>query len=54
MKKQTMKNFTVVVYQDTFDRYIKLKEKQNWTHDEALTELVTHYLKTPNKRSERF
>lgn len=29
-------------------------EKQNWTHDEALAELVTHYLKTQNKRSDRF
>lgn len=35
-----IKNFTVVIYEDTQKRYLKFKESNKLTHDEALNKLL--------------
>ena len=42
-KEEIIKNFTVVLYPSTMDEYLKLKEQNKWTHDEAIKELVRFY-----------
>ena len=38
-----IKNFTVVIYEDTQKRYLKFKESNKLTHDEALNKLLDKY-----------
>ena len=42
-KEEIIKNFTVVLYPSTMEEYLKLKEQNKWTHDEAIKELIKTY-----------
>ena len=43
MDKGILRNFTVVAYKETRDRYLKFKHDRDLTHDEALNELLENY-----------
>lgn len=43
MKDEIMKNFTITAYPSTQKLYMELKEKNEWTHDQAINKLVKFY-----------
>ena len=43
IKKETMKNVSFPIYQDTQERYLEFKKKHELTHDETINKLLdTH------------
>ena len=40
MEKDLMRNFSFPIYQRTRDRYLKFKEANKLTHDEAINQLL--------------
>lgn len=43
MEKDLMRNFSFSIYHRTRERYIKFKEENNLTHDEAINKLIDTY-----------
>lgn len=51
-KDNNMRNFSLALYEGTIDKLLKLKEKNNWTHDEMQNKLIDFYERHDKKSKE--